>query len=287
MRLYKYFHPDRIDVLRNGTIRFSSPKVFNDPFELKPHISSVGSKDKIEAGFETQLQSILTEQYAKLPAQQRKQVSLEQLHKLAKDKLPEFKVELQKYAEIAVPIAQQIIYKTFEEMIGILCLTESPENLLMWAHYASSHQGFVVEFDINSPFFDQRKNSDDEFRHLRKVIYREERPSLVLSEVEDFAPFLTKGVEWSYETEWRMMLPLTSADVVIGEGATAVHLYKFPISAIRSVILGCRISETNVREIHQLIASAEELKDVSCLQAQLDETHYRLILSESRLGRIP
>jgi len=43
MRLFKYLHPDRTDVLREAMIRFSSPHVLNDPFELKPNISAFSS----------------------------------------------------------------------------------------------------------------------------------------------------------------------------------------------------------------------------------------------------
>lgn len=276
MRLYKYLHPDRIDVLRNGTIRFSSPKVLNDPFELKPHLSALAPTDDIHSGFETKLPIILADEYAKLPSQFRKRISFKQFQDLAKAQLPQLKAQLQELTEVAVPMTQRIISEKFEEMTGILCLTESPANLLMWAHYADSHQGFVVEFDAGSPFFDQRKSPEDELRHLRKVIYQERRPSLVLSEMESFSPFITKGLDWSYESEWRMMLPLSSASVIIGDGPTAFHLYEFPRSSIRSVILGCRMPETKEVEIRHVLSNADEFKDVLCLRAQLDGTHYRL-----------
>lgn len=281
MRLYKYLHPDRIDILRNGTIRFSSPKVLNDPFELKPHISALAPKDYIHSDFEIKLPDILAEEYAKLPTHFRRQVPLKKFQELAKTQLPPMKAQLQGYTEMAVPMMQRIMFDKFEEMVGILCLTESPANLLMWAHYADSHQGFVIEFDVDSPFFDQRKSSEDDLRHLRKVIYSEQRPSLVLSEIEDFSPFLTKGVDWSYEAEWRMMVPLSSASVVIGDGPTAIHLYEFPKSAIRSVILGCRIPEPKALEIRQILCTTDEFKDVLCLRVQVDETHYRLVFTES------
>jgi len=282
MRLYKYLHPDRIDVLRNGTIRFSSPKVLNDPFELKPHISALAPKNEIHSGFETKLPKILAEEYEKLPAEFREQVPLSRLRELANTQLPQLKAQLQEYTEMVVPMTQRIISENFEKMVGILCLTESPENLLMWAHYADSHQGFVVEFDADSPFFDQRKSPKDDLRHLRKVVYREQRPSLVLSEMEDFSPFLTKGVDWRYEAEWRMMIPLSSASAVIGDGPTAVHLFEFPRSAIRSVILGCRMLEAKEEEIRRVLRSVDEFNDVLCLRAQINETHYRLGFMETR-----
>jgi hypothetical protein len=151
----------------------------------------------------------------------------------------------------------------------------------MWAHYADSHQGFIVEFDSDSPFFNQRKGPEDELRHLRKILYSGQRPSLVLSEVEDFSPFLTKGSDWSYETEWRMMLPLSTASRVIGDGPTAIHLFEYPKCAIRSVIFGCRMTESKQAEILQILYDIGEFEHVQRMKVQIDETRYRLLFTEA------
>jgi len=42
MTLYKYLHPDRIDLLQNLLIRFTQPGAFNDPFEMQPYFDSYG-----------------------------------------------------------------------------------------------------------------------------------------------------------------------------------------------------------------------------------------------------
>lgn len=34
--------------------------------------------------------------------------------------------------------------------LGNLSLTEKPDNLLMWSHYAQQHMGFVIEFDSSN-----------------------------------------------------------------------------------------------------------------------------------------
>lgn len=41
MILYKYCRPERIDVLESGVIMLTRARVFNDPFELNPHITSI------------------------------------------------------------------------------------------------------------------------------------------------------------------------------------------------------------------------------------------------------
>lgn len=39
--VYKYYRPERIDILERGIIMLSRPSVFNDPFELKPHYDTI------------------------------------------------------------------------------------------------------------------------------------------------------------------------------------------------------------------------------------------------------
>ena len=46
--------------------------------------------------------------------------------------------------------------------IGILCLSEVRDSILMWGHYTDSHQGFVIGFDSDQPFFSNRR-SDNAF----------------------------------------------------------------------------------------------------------------------------
>ena len=36
--------------------------------------------------------------------------------------------------------------------MGVLCLTERPDNHMMWVNYARNHTGFVIGFDLASPF---------------------------------------------------------------------------------------------------------------------------------------
>lgn len=276
MRLYKYLHPDRVTVLRDAEIRFSSPIVLNDPFELKPHISAIVNNEHLEAEINRSLPAVLAEEYAKLPLKSQKKLSFQHVHAFVKAQFPKIKSEIEVLANSASSTIQQVMAQKFEEMIGILCLTESPANLLMWAHYADSHQGFVIEFDCEAPFFDQRKGPQDEMRHLRKVIYGDCRPSMILSEIDSFSSFLSKSLDWSYEEEWRMMLPLSQADRVIGDGLNKVHLFTFPRTAIRSVILGCRMAEAAKKNIVGALGTIGDLKNVLCYQASIDDKHYRL-----------
>jgi len=282
MPLFKYLHPDRTDVLRSQSIRFSSPAVLNDPFELKPHLARLASPEymaaEMAAEMDRSLPRILREELDKLPLELRSLISAESLTKLLRRQLPEAQIALEGISVAMLPLLQQAMARKLEELIGILCLTQVNDSLLMWAHYADSHRGFVVEFDESSSFFDCRVSQDDELRHLRKVTYCVNRPSLVLADVEDFSALVTKGTDWEYEAEWRMLMPLASASHVLGEGAEAIHLFGFPPAAVKSVILGCRMTSTKKAEIRQILSESPGYGHLKCLEAQISNEHYRLAI---------
>lgn len=278
MPLYKYLYPDRSDVLLGRSIRFSSPAVLNDPFELKPHLAALAAPEYIEAELNRTIPEVMREELAKLPFELQAQISTEALHEILSLQIPLTKRNVHSMAKMLMPKLQELMARKFEELTGILCLSESADNLLMWAHYADSHRGFVIEFDERSPFFDSRVHSDDELRHLRKVTYNSKRPSLSLMDVEDFSPFMTKGTDWEYEAEWRMIVPLDTASKIIGEGSQAVHLFEFPAEAITSVVLGCRMTEQKKVEVRQILAESQHYSHVRCVEAEIDNEHYRVLI---------
>ncbi|VXC95251.1 conserved hypothetical protein [Pseudomonas sp. 8Z] len=42
--------------------------------------------------------------------------------------------------------------EALKDQLVILCLTRSPFNPLMWAHYGENHEGFVIGYDVSGPF---------------------------------------------------------------------------------------------------------------------------------------
>ncbi|KZN14449.1 hypothetical protein OA79_06210 [Marinomonas sp. TW1] len=106
---------------------------------------------------------------------------------------------------------------------GVISLTESPDNLLMWSHYAEDHQGIVIELDIDQldPFqlFNVAHIATSSDAMFDKVNYRKKRPydgSFLATSVQEIAKYyyLTKSDEWMYEKEWRYIIPFTSANRV-------------------------------------------------------------------------
>lgn len=135
--------------------------------------------------------------------------------------------------------------------IGVICLSENKENLLMWAHYANEHRGVVAGISyfpmfgsifhnlfradtlINtswgesySPFdgipkpVSYRKGlryRNDKFDYDYSNIYAE-GADRILHEV-----FMQKSDEWIYEQEHRVVLRLEQADRVIIENVQHIE----------------------------------------------------------------
>jgi hypothetical protein len=173
-------------------------------------------------------------------------------------------------------------------MVGVLSLTERPDNLVMWAHYADQHRGFVLGFDSTHPWFE----GSDQFREnvLAKVRYADDRPSKGLKTLMLEDTYLTKSPDWSYEEEWRKFRSLGLADQCINTGNEPVYLFGFPPELITRVIVGCRAtSETRQRLVEVL--GQEEYHHVGMQIAALYKYHYKLSygFEEQRniVGRIP
>jgi hypothetical protein len=277
-RIFKYLHPDRIDVLANGRICVSSPQNLNDPFELKPPLQLFESDESmLEAALAT-LPKMAGEAYDKMPAAARARLSKNQFLKMLRAQLLSSEVGISVTIKKLMPEIANRFNTATEQRMGILCLTEEPDDLLMWAHYGCSHEGFVIEFDPKAAFFNQRRSELDEFRHLRPVIYSSTRPTLTFSQAKDLSALLTKSDHWTYEKEWRMMLDLEDASAVIPVGDKRFHLFEFQPETIRSVIFGARMAERKKMEILDLIATRPLLRHINCFQAEADETDFKLNL---------
>ncbi|WP_236984642.1 DUF2971 domain-containing protein [Marinagarivorans cellulosilyticus] len=125
--------------------------------------------------------------------------------------------------------------------VGVICLSESKDNLLMWAHYAREHKGVVAGINnfgasnifqklfmpsslTSSSLIDYTPFDGDAkpIMYRKGLRYRNDRfdfdysnicvegGARILSEI-----FLQKSEEWIYEKEHRITLRLEQADKVI------------------------------------------------------------------------
>lgn len=117
------------------------------------------------------------------------------------------------------------------ERVGIVSLTETPRNLLMWSHYANQHKGICIGYKTS--FLDKHKNRTHEtlpvYYHPVKVNYDNCRysehtdslPNLNSTELKKeiiIKSLTTKGNDWMYEKEHRSIIPLEHCDHIFCKG---------------------------------------------------------------------
>ena len=299
MELYKYLPPSRFDVIEQSMFKFSRPDDFNDPFESLPYVAGLMSSETVDSlykeNIETYLDQIKNESIlkhlpkkdlAKIPKEAMKLISsmtMGQAQKMIDIKYL-FKDLILKYPEKIDGSIASVFKKKWNELFGIFCLSEKYDNLIMWAHYAQNHEGFVLGINYEDPFFFQKRSDYDALRTLKKVNYRENRPEITFfntkmtdSELANYLIeniLLTKSNHWASEDEWRIIFSLKDADKVIDHDDGKSYLFKFPPNILTSIYFGVRIKDKLRNDIIQI---TEELGNpIKMYQAILDPRKYLL-----------
>jgi len=255
--LYKYMPPARTDVLRDGRIRYTQPMVFNDPFESKPHVASMPARELMERVSKSESERM------QLSDQERRAIL-----KAAED--PEH------YAKVEA--AMMMMMGT---MVGVLSLTEKCSNLLMWAHYAAEHTGFVIGFDTTHGYWNNfgDEKGNDHVGVLRKVDYSEKRPSIAhLAKMTLAETYFAKSIEWEYEQEWRVFRGMERADHIIelSDDAPPICLFNFPKESVSEIVLGCRSTEALHNAVVGILRSSPEYAKTTLMRAEIDEAEFKL-----------
>jgi len=236
-------------VLRDGRIRGTQPLLFNDPFESKPYITAMPPKEMMERV---------------------SKVESERMHLSDEERVAILRVsEDPKHAAAAMAMMMTL----FGAGVGILSLTEKRDNLLMWAHYAAEHTGYVIGFDTTHQYWNNfgDETGNDHASVLRKVDYSDRRPSPGhVAAVTRTEMYFTKSREWQYEQEWRVFRVLEQADHVIGlENDLPICLFNYPKESVREVLVGCRASEETENAIVEIVAGTKAYQEVDVLKAEI------------------
>lgn len=276
--LYKYFAIERSEFLSNRLIRFTQPSDFNDPFELHPSFDLMSKAD---------IAALPPAPGHEGPEGRMRVLTPEALQAMFAAVLPGLQKQLAQHANHEGAYAldnNRMAQATFDAKFGILCLSALADSLLMWAHYAGNHRGFVVQFDETHPFFSAAE-FEGQSLSLTKVEYSSERPVLSYSTINSPYFYYRKSTEWAYEHEWRLIKPLSSASRVIEHEDFPRCLYEIPRDAIKGVILGHAMPhETRVKLFEVL---GNNLKHATIFQAALSRETYSLEIHPPLDGKIP
>lgn len=264
--LYKYLPDSRLDVLENLQIRFSQPSSLNDPFESLPLLDLSGE-------IQNQLQSIedgIEDLWNKTPPEEQTEKNLA-IKERVKERLKSCTREMLSPHELGKDISKRL-----SRSFGILSLSRTDTNLLLWSHYASDHAGYLIGLDSNQPYFRRKASSGEETRP-RKVTYTTQRSKLSPNDPDYYEKlFCEKPIDWAYEEEERIFAYFLGQEPPgpIDEYGNEVYLSNLPPELIKRVVIGARMKPVNVAKIKSSI-SKNNLKCV-VQRAIVSRTEYKM-----------
>ncbi|WP_061038803.1 DUF2971 domain-containing protein [Vibrio coralliirubri] len=139
---------------------------------------------------------------------------------------------------LADPDLRKAMKKTKNQLAkskGLICFSRNWRNPVQWAHYADSHKGICLGFDIPDSL-------------LSKVNYVDERIEYPngFTEADMLELLTTKFAHWSYEEEYRVFVELNTRE----DG-----LYYAPFSSdmkLKQVIIGACSKATRRQVIESI-----------------------------------
>lgn len=168
------------------------------------------------------------------------------------------------------------IKKSINDNFAIACFSESPDNVLMWSHYANKHTGFCVEYDFT------KIKDRNKLLLLCPAIYTDTRPSVPLSLFDMSNPYdiktsidkesivdiyyalLCKSSYWSYENEWR----------IICSKGELTESKLFEDLAVK-VYLGANIGDADKNSLLEVIKSKPV--NIEIVQYKLGNAKFKLV----------
>jgi hypothetical protein len=146
-----------------------------------------------------------------------------------------------------------LVHDHWVKTIGVICMGAHWKSPVMWAHYAKSHTGICLGFDVPNDM-------------PKKMVYEPDRLKLLLDPaIPDDGPtreliekiLTTKYKQWEYEDEWRLFSKLVVPDSVNG----FFYLPFGPSLALREIIVGARC-EKSVGSFKKLLGDVEQSVEI-------------------------
>ncbi|WP_333590924.1 DUF2971 domain-containing protein [Brevundimonas sp.] len=203
---------DRVSAYLEGKAYLSSPLAFNDPFDCLPPVLLPKTLDE----FEEQKPAFAQRLHQSMPHMSVADIT---------------SVIDQAIGNSSIDAFTEITRESFNNsgaQMGVFCLAECIQSVLMWSHYADNHKGIALRFEF-------RGRLDCGLMPLFKVRYSSERAALTAffsgdNQAEAITTALcTKAEFWKYEQEWRFVEPA-------GAGKTI----EFDPKVITSIVLGAK-----------------------------------------------
>lgn len=279
---YKYYDINAgILTLQNVSRKWANPKTFNDVFDNQFNIRIKGNEDNLQnQGLNFLLDLVLNDKPIPKRLALESQMMLQCIKSVSKKDFEKIIHKLRNSSNVYpsgfVKNDQKKFNDGLKEImddVSIFCLTEDKDNLLMWAHYAGNHTGIVIKFKDVPEF-------DTPIKLAQKVIYVDTFPEISYDdifndkyterEIHDIFS-LTKGKDWKYEKEWRIVSGLR-------DKSKPYEIIPFAKEEVKAVYLGCKISDENKRTVIDIIKYKYPWAEI--YQTKKSNNEYKLLFDK-------
>ena len=265
---YKYVssHVAKI-ILATRKLRWSSPLLFNDPFDMTQELRLNFSEAELHAAVAQELANLLETgdpSYTpsgpwqrKIPAMMavlrgKPDLRLRVVESMRRDPGPMTPGQFETFATL------KQVWSELVPHFRVLCLSEVNDVTAMWLHYADNYTGAVLQFEA----VDQL---DSVFLQARPVIYQDTPPAIASKEnwarcLLELGPLkfpdliteyqYVKTTDWVYEREWRL--------ATLGLGAGLYEDWGFKPRELGGIYLGTKCSQDDEKEILALLSHGLE-----------------------------
>lgn len=217
-KFFKYMPASTAEiVLANRTLRWSSPLIFNDPFDFPRSIAFDFSAKDIQQALSKNITAAIDNTHP-ITIQNPLLAPLIDLIKRSDPKIRKQVIYAPQTQDIDSQKAEnsldevRLLWQEWLPNFRVLCLSEHHDKPSMWYHYADKYSGAVLEICCNDKL-------DSAWLSAKKIEYPKDKPSiytadgwanLLIASNEDSVKKIlhlctyTKSHDWSYEDEWRI-----------------------------------------------------------------------------------
>lgn len=268
VRCYRYLGSHWLDSLERMELKTADVDDFNDIFDGRGAVTGLLSAETVKRYTDKEIAP-------NIPGLSKDQVSY-QLNRLGARGL------IRLYSDC---IKNAIANRVQMHESRILCFS-CPENIgadrLMWSHYANHWKGVRLGFDL---LYDLHREIDFKLMTtpfvIDRVRYDDKRPIMDLSKLENivgdayftffFRNFLlTKGKEWEYEHEWRMLVLKDEAERRYVDNRL-MYFWKFHPHLLRRIDIGPLVNGGETREIVALVQKIYPHAEVNRVRLHEDD----------------
>ena len=251
-------------VLANTSLRWSSPIIFNDPFDVPRELLPDINEEHISRALAQKLVTELKNPRDNFNGINLRLRGLLELFQRAfpQGLTPEQIADFANFvanppvgagASVAINELKEL-WRVQLEGRRILCLSESPLILPMWNHYAHQYTGIVLEFACEDEL-------ESAWLRAKPIDYTDEKPLTYSAEGMAELLFLEDGsgvkylndkityiktTAWAYEHEWRV------SSYKRAEDAGLYSDFRFHPLELKSIILGPQFDMTHLEHIIEL-----------------------------------